>query len=302
MGDEELSVTLLLETESLRSHDLKSVENMLEKTNAKIELVVVNNDKTEADGLSTGHSLSFSWQDLQLLFELIKDRKWSLLYKAEIKIAGMLGDPYVQEWSKTWDKNSVWDLEKIGDPDVITYDPLYVESGLGIELPDDVIDEIVDKTDIVVNFEHDILTGDILTRPQFGVFSFHGGDSRRYRGRPGGFWQFLNEEDRIGVTLQQLTDDLDGGKIVEIRTADISDCNTYSEMKCRQVKLHAKMLPSGIKKIQKDSFEPEKLNEPGELTHSTDEDVFKNSLKMLIKNIMGRVLKNKFYFYRNNSR
>ncbi len=289
MSEDDFPVALLLETESLRPHFHSALENMLSETNASIELIAVNNSKGENDDATTGLDLSVGTDDIKRLVDMVTDLRWSFIYKAEVKLAGGLGDPYVREWSETWGKQSIWEIDGLEDQEVVTYDPIHLDDEPGIELPNDTIEKITDQTEVVVNFDHSILKGDILTEPTHGVLSFHAGDLQEYRGRPAGFWQFLNDEDYLGVTLQQLTSELDGGRYVEIRKTDISDCNTFSEIKSRQVKLHPEMLSSGVKKIQKENFEPKEPDELGTLTYQSSEDELSNAVKMLVKNIKGRM-------------
>ena len=51
-----------------------------------------------------------------------------------------------------------------------------------------------------------------------GVFSYHHGDMRKYRGQPPALWELYNNEAEMGVTVQKLHAGLDSGNpIVEKR-------------------------------------------------------------------------------------
>jgi hypothetical protein len=65
--------------------------------------------------------------------------------------------------------------------------------------------------DVVVRFGFRILRGDVLNAAKHGVWSFHHGDSRHYRGGPAHFWELVERSPVSGVTLQRLTDELDAG-------------------------------------------------------------------------------------------
>lgn len=71
-----------------------------------------------------------------------------------------------------------------------------------------------------------ILKGDILTHAsKLGVWSFHHGNNRFYRGMPAGFWEVYSKNPTTGFILQQLTNKLDGGRIIakgEIPTINFS--------------------------------------------------------------------------------
>ncbi len=78
------------------------------------------------------------------------------------------------------------------------------------------IDEIKNfKPDVILRFGFRILKGDILTAATHGIISLHHGDTDFYRGGPPAFWEVVNKEPVTGVTVQQLTENLDGGFILE---------------------------------------------------------------------------------------
>ncbi|GAA3893254.1 hypothetical protein GCM10022276_10550 [Sphingomonas limnosediminicola] len=68
--------------------------------------------------------------------------------------------------------------------------------------------------DVLLRFGFGILTGEILTLPKYGLWSFHHGDPEHYRGAPPGFWEIHNKEPVTGVVLQRLTEKLDGGIVL----------------------------------------------------------------------------------------
>jgi hypothetical protein len=68
--------------------------------------------------------------------------------------------------------------------------------------------------DVLIRAGSGILRGDILRATPFGILSFHHGDNRFYRGSPAGFWEVFSRDDSTGFTLQQLTDELDGGNVL----------------------------------------------------------------------------------------
>ena len=80
--------------------------------------------------------------------------------------------------------------------------------------PKDVVAEIKShKLDFVYRFGFRIIRGAILDCSRYGVFSFHHDDNDEYRGGPPGFWEVYEGNPVSGVTLQILTDKLDGGKV-----------------------------------------------------------------------------------------
>jgi hypothetical protein len=68
--------------------------------------------------------------------------------------------------------------------------------------------------DFVLRFAFGIIRGEILDVPRFGVWSYHHGDLEKYRGVPPGFWEIHHRDPVSAVTLQRLTDRLDGGVVL----------------------------------------------------------------------------------------
>lgn len=69
--------------------------------------------------------------------------------------------------------------------------------------------------DFLLRFGFGILKGEALTIPRYGVWSFHHGDPRKYRGGPAGFWEIFKADPVTGSILQQLNEKLDQGKIIQ---------------------------------------------------------------------------------------
>jgi hypothetical protein len=68
--------------------------------------------------------------------------------------------------------------------------------------------------DLIVRFSFGIIKGAILESARYGVWSFHHGDERVYRGRPPGFWELVDGVPVVGSILQRLTERLDGGVVL----------------------------------------------------------------------------------------
>ena len=70
------------------------------------------------------------------------------------------------------------------------------------------------RLDLLIRVGFRILRGPILSVARHGVWSFHHGDNRLYRGGPAGVWEVLEDRFESGVTLQRLTEELDGGQVL----------------------------------------------------------------------------------------
>jgi len=69
--------------------------------------------------------------------------------------------------------------------------------------------------DILIRMGFRILSGDILKIAKHGIWSFHHGDNKVNKGGPAGFWEVFQNWSETGVILQILTEDLDGGIILQ---------------------------------------------------------------------------------------
>lgn len=69
--------------------------------------------------------------------------------------------------------------------------------------------------DFILRFGFNIIRGEILTAANYGVWSFHHGDPKKYRGGPPCFWEIYNRDFVTGAMLQQLTNALDKGVVLK---------------------------------------------------------------------------------------
>ncbi|MDB4638254.1 hypothetical protein OAE64_00030 [bacterium] len=69
--------------------------------------------------------------------------------------------------------------------------------------------------DIILRHNFGIIRGEILNSSKYGIWSFHHGDNKINRGGPPGFWEMVLDHKFIGVTLQKLTPELDGGIVID---------------------------------------------------------------------------------------
>ena len=96
-----------------------------------------------------------------------------------------------------------------------------------------------------------IIHQDVLNITKLGILSFHTADTEKYRGRPSGFFEFLNNEKYGGVTLQRLSSELDKGDIVLKKKVNILKCRSYDETLYKMMSLKKDFLIKGLKKLKK---------------------------------------------------
>ncbi|HUK37278.1 MAG TPA: hypothetical protein VLV86_25355 [Vicinamibacterales bacterium] len=81
--------------------------------------------------------------------------------------------------------------------------------------PKDDVEKIRDlNLDLILRFGFRILKGEILGAARHGVWSFHHGDNRRYRGGPALFWEIAEGNPSSGTLLQILNENLDAGSVI----------------------------------------------------------------------------------------
>lgn len=68
--------------------------------------------------------------------------------------------------------------------------------------------------DVILRFGFNIIRGDILGTARHGVWSFHHGDSERYRGGPPLLWELMESNPLSGAVLQRLDESLDAGTVL----------------------------------------------------------------------------------------
>lgn len=68
--------------------------------------------------------------------------------------------------------------------------------------------------DVALRFGFRILRGRALTIARHGVWSYHHGDNRVYRGGPAGFWEVMEGDPVTGAVLQVLGESLDDGRVL----------------------------------------------------------------------------------------
>lgn len=74
------------------------------------------------------------------------------------------------------------------------------------------------ELDFILLGDFGILKGDVLSCTRLGVWSFHHGDPRSYRGRPSCFWELHDRSSVVSAGLQRISETLDGGEFLRLVT------------------------------------------------------------------------------------
>ena len=110
--------------------------------------------------------------------------------------------------------------------------------------------------DVMLRFEFNIIRGDILTASKYGIWSFHHGDNAINRGGPAGFWEIALKQPVVGVTLQQLTPELDGGLVID--KAYYSRHWAYARTNMMITENSVNLLLKNLKRLNRGEYNPTK--------------------------------------------
>lgn len=206
----------------------------------------------------------------------------------------------IREWAvanivSTLASDNIKGEEKVPIKTIIDADNLYkisvkpeIIDGWKQKIPTETAQKAAKHADVGVRFGFGFLVGPILSELEYGVLSYHHGDIREYRGRPMGFWEFIHGEKTAGVTVQQLTEELDAGKVAASETVDISDQYTWESIKQELYRASDDVIIDAVRAVQDgDIQEPKTL---GQL-YSTPKG--KPVLLFILKNTKG-ILKEKW--------
>lgn len=269
-----VDVCLLTGTRKLPEWFVTAIQTMLEETSADLQLVVL---KSESKKQETGGGMR---RAIRLPLVAAK--------------APLKRNPQ-RQWSLT-------EVEWFSDQPLVECEPILVDS-YRLAVPPETVETITESCDVVIHFGFGILSGKILSQPSYGVLSFHHGDVREYRGAPAGFWEFVNGDYEIGVTLQQLTETLDGGEIVAIKTVDISNAPFLAEVRKRVTEASSGMLAEAIQQIEDSTFQTDTLtdDELGDLYTRSDVQLAEKAKYVLktVENVLNYPLLSAQIYARN---
>lgn len=268
----------------LTETEVKSLEYAISETNISVPLVVVNqpedpeyNPETEAEAVNKGISLSA----MKLFFDVLKREKAWTFVIVEKKLAELFDSEAAAS-----QQIPVEEVSCLSDAEFRYVSPNM--DGSWAELPSDVIELIGETSDVVIRYGFGLLKGEVLSEPEFGVLSFHPTDIRQYRGL-GPPQAYLDGCDVMGVTLQRLNEDIDGGEIVAYDETDVSDCATLWEIYDQLDEIQVELLAQGVLNLRAPSSEitvPESL---GSYYSTKSRRQISFAGQILYKNTKGRV-------------
>jgi hypothetical protein len=134
----------------------------------------------------------------------------SLSYRAVVRFEQLL----LKKNKRHSDHLQMFDVSKLV-PASIRIVPQVSKSGLVYRFSPAEVDQVRSlELDLLLRCGSGILHGDILRAARLGIVSFHHADNRVNRGGPPGFWEVYFRHEATGFTIQQLTEELDGGNVL----------------------------------------------------------------------------------------
>lgn len=262
--DRKFRVCLLIGDDEVQEWFVDALYEMLETTDAELELVVRVSDENQSTSPEEGDVRP------RLLARLFAPAKAAL---SEY----IVRDP---QWFVHID-----DIRGLDDSAVQSCDS--IEDGVRVQIPGDTVDRIDSSCDVIIHHGVGILAGGILEATTHGVIGFHHGDLRHYRGGPPGFWEFMHDYPEAGVTVQRYTEELDAGKIVVEKQLDISNIYSWEEIRRVQYSQSVDMLATAVRRLQDPEFDPIKLSddELGPVYYSSDRTTLVN-IKYVLKELL----------------
>lgn len=243
---EPLQMCLLVDGEDVFRWVGEAIETMLAETDTKIPLVVINEDSGLLGNVNNGRGKKYpAYAAFWILAKQLQRGSDSPRYDDTIHISNITG---------------------VGDAEWIRTYPAEVD-GLWNELPSEIVDDIRNSCDIVFRRGFGLIRGDVLTATENGVISYHHGDPKKYRGGPAGFWEFMNNEHTAGMMVQSLQDELDAGIIQAYSEVDITNCQSWGEIRRTLYENSNHLLSEAVQNIQSTNHEPMEIEELGEVHH-----------------------------------
>lgn len=191
---------LIRNFDTLRNYELRIIQEIIDNPALELSLLI-------KDGRVDNESQTSLRSRFKRLF-LSKNVLGNVLFKLQVWVERNL---FFRE-KYTVNKESI--INQLNSIDVIKVKPTR-KGFVDIFNKTDVQEIYKYKLDVILRHEFNIIRGEILNASKYGIWSFHHADNSINRGGPPGFWEIMYRQSYVGVTLQQLTPELDGGLVID---------------------------------------------------------------------------------------
>ena len=164
----------------------------------------------------------------------------------------------------------------IGVNDVYSVQGALRAHNIPVHTPDDVNDASFLKhlrgrnVDLVISVAcPQIVREELLNCPPEGVINIHGALLPKYRGKLPSFWVLANGEEKTGVTVHYMNEELDDGPIIVQKEVPIRSDDTLHSLVLRsKVQYGASALAESVRQIMKDAVDTKENPEEGATYYS----------------------------------
>lgn len=274
--NQKLRIGLLLDDYFLPAWSYKMLEEINNLTCAEIVLIIKNKNEKKRESSLLKRILGNPKQLLFLLYERA-DRS---LFKSN-------PNPFKQI-----------DIRSFLIVKTIEVDPIKINFNNEISEVD-IINIKKSNIDILIKLGFEILQGNILKVPKYGIWSLFHGDINVYRGLNPGVWEVLDQRNETGAVLQILTEDPYNGKLLS-KTYSQTDSISPNRNKYNYYWKALYLIPSKIQELY-ELGENEFLKRIEELnkhphfysnklyTKPSNIETFVNVAKLLFKKLKKRI-------------
>lgn len=281
----------VLSNPMLTRFEEQALERVAALDDVRINRVVVDDSvggsafEAGADAINEGGSLSLS--DLKLFADVVRENGLEAFIYADQKFGWMLGETAQREWLTT---KPVGEIACLADATLTECEPVSA-GGAWNTLPENVTAEISRSCDVVIRFGFGLLKGPILDATEYGVLSVHTTDIKEYRGM-GPKVSFLHDDPTATITLQRLSEKIDGGEIVDLRSQDLPEYPTLDDVWNAIYAMQTETFAAGIEALRDEEFTPTVPDDLGTYyPHSLQQRNIMFVSKLLLKNNWRRLRK-----------
>lgn len=224
-----LRIAILVDTSSVDEWQFQMLERVQNNGTGSVVLAVVRGETKTATGESEKRSLALSLLNRYL--------RWDLRKFAE------LPDPYRK-------RSSIELTESIA---IETMTP-EVTTGCDRLAQKDVDTLREHNIDVIIQLGWQVLQGELLSVPRYGVWSYHHGDNQLNRGGPPGVWEHYYAKTCTGITLQILSENSDNPLVID-RSNIATDKTSVSKTRFKLYWRSLDMLPRKLAELHQLGYE-----------------------------------------------
>ena len=191
----------------------------------------------------------------------------------------------VINWLKNIENKKIYPLHRSGNIDYFNNESSIVVKSYNL--------------DLIIRFSFNIISGEILNVAKNGIWSFHHADNDINRGGPAGFWEVFLKQTNTGVTLQRLSNNLDGGDIID--KAFYVTQSTFKKNNAFIIEKSLTILIKSLNLLKHNKVKYKKSKKYNQFIYKYPKNIriILKYLYIIINNIFISKIINKFYYFLN---